>query len=306
VWKPAVPDELLLEVASRWAGEPVGELEALAEGEDSRAVAFRSRANRFVLRVRRDGSGFPREIGARQLLAPVGVRVPKVLGIGALDDLAWCISERIEGRTLQQLTAREAAAVGPALVNTWRAIASVTRGSSTAGGGSAEGGSAVGSFADRPAPTWTQFLDTQCAEVDRARAEVATVLGGRLLNHAMRALERRPATMDDNRLVHFDFGSNNVMVADGDVVAVLDWDYPGWGDPLWDVATLHAWRMWLPCMDIHADCFDSHLDTMPSYRERIRYYGTHIALGALRWELSIGGEPNVRVALAAGLDRLLR
>lgn len=295
VWKPAVDDRLLLEVASQWAGEPVTELESLAEGEDSRAIASESGAGRFVLRVRRDGSGFPREIHARVLLSPVGVYVPRVFALGTIDDLAWCVSERIEGRNLQELTKAEAAAVGPALVDTWRAIASVSR--------SATDGDA--DFGDRGAWTWTEFLDQQDAEVGAASEALASVLGDGLFGEARRVLQRRPPDLEDDHLVHFDFGSNNVMVSDGDIAAVLDWDYPGWGDPLWDVANLHAWRDWLPCMDIHADCFDSHLGALPSYRERVRYYGSHIVLGALRWELFIEGDPDVRPALAGGLARLL-
>jgi hygromycin-B 4-O-kinase len=112
--------------------------------------------------------------------------------------------------------------------------------------------------------------------------------------------------MDEARLVHFDFGSNNVMVEDGCITAVLDWDYPGWGDPLWDVANLHAWREWLPCMDIHASYFDGQLADMPSYGDRIRYYGIHIALGAIRRERSIDGDAKVTVALKEALRRLMR
>jgi aminoglycoside phosphotransferase (APT) family kinase protein len=297
VWKPAVTDGLLLEVASLWAGQRIEELEPLAEGEDSRAVAFSSdKVGPVVLRMRRDGSGFPREVHARELLAPLGVTVPEVFGIGRVDDLAWCISARIGGRTAQDLTPAEARAAGPALVEAWRAIASVRRPIEA---------TSPGSFNDRPAATWELFLDRQDEAVEVAEEQLADELGRYLLAETRRTLDDRPSHMVDGRLVHFDFGSNNVLVADGRVAAVIDWDYPGWGDPLWDVANLHAWREWLVCMDIHAECFDQQLDGLPSYRQRIRYYGAHIVLAALRWELFVDGDPNVRAALRGGLRRLL-
>lgn len=298
MWKPTVSDDALLGIASSWAGERITMVERLAEGEDSRAVAFVSRrAGAVVLRVGRDGTGFPREVHARELLAPVGVVVPKVLEIGTAGDLAWCISERVEGRTLQELTPAEARAIAPALFETWTAIASVQRPTS---------GDGRGRFDDRPAPTWTAFLDAQDAEVEKSQPLMADVLGPELLDDAMGILRRRPETVDEDRLVHFDFGSNNIMVADGRINAVLDWDYPGWGDPLWDVANLHAWRAWLMCMDVHATYFDSRLSDFPGYFDRIRFYGTHIVLGAIRWEVSIDGDPNVRAALQAGLHCLVR
>jgi aminoglycoside phosphotransferase (APT) family kinase protein len=296
VWKPAVSDELLLQVASGWANRRITELEPLAEGEDSRAVAFSSDSRRVVLRVRRDGSGFPREVHARELLAPVGVTVPEVLAIGTVEDLAWCISARVDGRTAQELTPAEALAVGPVLVETWRAIASVSRPIEA---------NRPGSFNDRPAETWELFLNRQDGEVNEAHDSLEGELGRDLFEGTRRVLAHRPSHMLERQLVQFDFGSNNVLVADGRVAAVIDWDYPGWGDPLWDVANLHAWRDWLPCMDIHAECFDRQLWDFPSYGERIRYYGAHIVLAAIRWELFINGDPKVRAALHSGLRRLL-
>lgn len=297
MWKPAVSDELLLQVASGWANHRITKLEPLAEGEDSRAVAFSSdHFGPVVLRVRRDGRGFPREVHARELLASVGVTVPEVFATGTVDDLAWCISARVEGQTAQELTPSEARAVGPALVETWRAIASVSRPIEA---------NSPGSFNDRPAVTWELFLDRQDEEVKDAHNHLADELGQDLFKETRRVLDHRPSHMVERQLVHFDFGSNNVLVANGRIAAVIDWDYPGWGDPLWDVANLHAWREWLTCMDIHAECFDRQLADVPSYRERIRYYGAHIVLAAIRWEVFISGDLKVRAALRGGLRRLL-
>jgi hygromycin-B 4-O-kinase len=301
--KPVVDDGGLLALASEWAGRRVDHLDPLREGEDSRACGFSTGAgDRFVLRVRKVGTGFETERYVRRLLEPVGVEVPEVLGTGSTSaGLAWCVSRRVAGVTLEDLSPADAEAVAPALIDVWSAMASVDE--------PTERG-LPGNFDRLPGESWRSFLASQRAEAEASRRDLADVVGGPLYDRAVDVLDALDDDVDRGgdvaRLVHCDFGSNNVMTEDGRVTAVLDWDYPRWGDPLWDVAGLHAWRDWLTCMDIHARAFDGVLEHGdPSYRPRIRCYGIHVALGALRWERFIGATAGPSRALTRSLARLV-
>lgn len=60
----------------------------------------------------------------------------------------------------------------------------------------------------------------------------------------LRRLERsrkRPAAIT---LVHGDYRMGNIMVAEGRIAAVLDWEFSGWGDPDEDLGwfTARCWR----------------------------------------------------------------
>jgi len=63
------------------------------------------------------------------------------------------------------------------------------------------------------------------------------------IEYVLRRLERarpRPAAIT---LVHGDYRIGNLMVADGRIAAVLDWEFSGWGDPDEDLGWLTA-RCW--------------------------------------------------------------
>jgi len=65
-----------------------------------------------------------------------------------------------------------------------------------------------------------------------------------VLADALAWLERRTPPQRRTCLVHRDFRSGNFLVEDGRLVAVLDWEFAGWGDPHEDIGWFCAacWR----------------------------------------------------------------
>jgi len=65
-----------------------------------------------------------------------------------------------------------------------------------------------------------------------------------ILDAALDWLERHAPTQRQTCLVHRDFRSGNFLVEGGRLVAVLDWEFAGWGDPHEDIGWLCAacWR----------------------------------------------------------------
>ena len=57
-----------------------------------------------------------------------------------------------------------------------------------------------------------------------------------------------PAVTEIRKLLHGDFGSNNLIVNGERVAAVLDRDCAVYGDPLYEVASAYFWSPWLMCM----------------------------------------------------------
>jgi hygromycin-B 4-O-kinase len=83
---------------------------------------------------------------------------------------------------------------------------------------------------------------------------------------------------EERKLVHGDFGSNNVLVDGTAVTAVIDWDNAMYGDPLYDIATTHFWAPWLRCMQIADDYWQKELAEPPAFRERVQCYALHLGL----------------------------
>lgn len=69
-----------------------------------------------------------------------------------------------------------------------------------------------------------------------------------VVEHALRRLELAPPARQEVVLAHGDLRVGNLMVAQGQLVAILDWEFAGWSDPLEDLGWFCA-RYWRFGMD---------------------------------------------------------
>jgi hygromycin-B 4-O-kinase len=102
-----------------------------------------------------------------------------------------------------------------------------------------------------------------------------------------------PRCPETRRLVHGDFGSNNVLYADGRITAVLDWDSAKYGDPLLDIAGAYYWRTWLACMEALAAYSEERLGGLPNYRARIECYQLRVGLDEIYVHAAAGNRPEL-------------
>ena len=83
---------------------------------------------------------------------------------------------------------------------------------------------------------------------------------------------------DVRKLVHGDFGSNNVLAQGNSITGVLDWSEAMIGDPAYDIANVFFWRTWLPCMEELAAWFERAGTPDRTGRERRLCYALRIGL----------------------------
>ncbi len=229
--------------------------------------AFRVTDGRKVgcLRIGADIRGFRKDAWAHTTFGSV-VPVPAVRDVGELPDGAvYCLTDWAPGSTLQDLSPDEVRRVTPNVFAAWSSLQTAAI-DATAGFG-------VLDPETMAAPYRTQ-QDHLRAELDPARrwpadwveahsAAVATVL-----EHYRSLIDSCP---DQRAFVHGDWGTNNLLVADGRVTAVLDWGTAGVGDPIEDVAG-RFWAFWpavSTCVTELADYADGRLGKLPDYRERV-------------------------------------
>ncbi len=104
-----------------------------------------------------------------------------------------------------------------------------------------------------------------------ARADVQGWLGRDLLGGLSRLLDRQAGRISemggDNCLVHGDFNPRNILVRDGKVSAVLDWEFSHAGTPYMDVGNLlrHLPERW---MQIEAGLRAGGMELPEDWRER--------------------------------------
>jgi hypothetical protein len=87
---------------------------------------------------------------------------------------------------------------------------------------------------------------------------------------------------DGTDLVHLDFHPGNILVSDGRISAVLDWDGAGRGDRLLDLVTLR-FDLALRAPEL-TDWFDDLLrQTVPA--DRLRAYWAHMSVRLIDWAI---------------------
>jgi hygromycin-B 4-O-kinase len=138
--------------------------------------------------------------------------------------------------------------------------------------------------------SWRAFL-TSAADPDRY--DLAAVAKRVDIDRARRLLdvigELAGSCPEVRKLVHGDFGSNNVLV-DGELVTgVIDWSEALIGDPLYDVANILFWRPWLDCMERQARYFEVRRPELLQHAERLRCYQLRIGVAEI-FENAMAGD----------------
>lgn len=265
-------------------GHEPSAIERLLEGLESQAFRFRLGGDALVLRVNPSLRGFEKD---RWADANVGRRapVPRVVALGRVHQgLAYCVSEWLPGTTLEHLPDAEVVPVVDAVRRVWSAIGE-TDASAIGGYGD------FGADARAPAATWREVLHATLRHGDDL---AAVPQAAPLLETYGELIDRCP---EEHGLIHGDFGSNNMLVHDGHVTGVVDWENAMAGDPLYDVANTYFWARHLSCMQLQAEHFERTLRDLPAYRERIDCYALRIGLEEVHEGLLAGNMPLAEWAL---------
>lgn len=286
--KPAVSSGEVTELLTELFSERPVALVRLPEYHDSRAFRFETGGEAFVLRIAASTRGFEKDRWAAGA-AGRHVPVPAVETIGALDDArAFCVTRLLPGVTVEDLPPSEAEEVVEQVAAAWAALG---RTDVTAMSGFGDFDAA----GDAPSETWRDVLVTTLDSAEPADDEL-------VLETYARLIDRCPEV---HSLVHGDFGSNNVLVHEGAVSGVLDWESALVGDPLYDVAIARFWATHLECMRSQAAYFDRVLSRAEVYDERVLCYALRIGLEEAREARADGDDGLAAWAVARCRELLL-
>ena len=184
------------------------------------------------------------------------------------------ISEFIEGPTMQDLDRQAIEALLPVTLQVQQTIAATDIAHTSGYGEFDLSGNGKSS-------SWQEWLLTHISLPDFDwRALVAKgIIEQNFLDKVFDAFKRLVDQVPNERkLIHGDFGSNNVLTRNGKIVAAIDWDAASYGDWLFDVAGAYYWSDHLLCMRLAAAYYERALSRLPDYRARINCYQIRAAL----------------------------
>lgn len=280
--------------------------EVLRSGAWSAAIGVTTDKGKFVLRFSRTPDDFRCDQYASSFAGP-DLPVPRVFGLGRLDERWWCLSERMPGEHLDDLSPSDLEATLPSLARMLIAIrAANSSGTHGYGGWDAHGNGYFASFAeqlldvgiDRPSERgggWQEFLSHHPYE-------------HRVFQNGFAEMERLSTFLPATRqLIHQDTINFNVTVQDNCISGVFDWGCAMWGDAIYDLAWFQFWQSWYPHWP---EGFVSRLIDAVGIEgdhiaERMRCCMLHIGIGHIRYNAFLGDAKGMNdVAIAT--ERLLR
>ncbi|TCC39139.1 aminoglycoside phosphotransferase family protein [Kribbella capetownensis] len=279
---PEVARRLVRTTYGRRATEPV----PLASGAWSQAFALTVDGAEAVLRIGAYGTDFAKDELVAGLAGP-GLPVPAVLARGMVEGWHYAISARAHGNGFDDLPAGDVVSALPSLLAAVDEIGRLDLAGTTG----------YGSWTvDRRAPyrSWAEALlaiGTETARVPGWRAALAdSEIGLEPVEAGLSAIATlAPYLPAERRMIHGDLLSRNVLVADGNVSAVLDWGNAMYGDSLYDAAWLIYWWPWYPqwgAIDINAALlahWRANGSLPANLRERLHAYLIHIGLDAIAY-----------------------
>jgi aminoglycoside phosphotransferase (APT) family kinase protein len=187
-------------------------------------------------------------------------------GVTVADPMAFCEDASIAGGPFALMSRKSGIALGPKLVKT---LADADRAPLTR----QLGRELARIHSIRPDSGSLAILAAPASGF--AQAEVATLrswldeLGLRRpgLEWAMRWCETHISPQAQTTLIHRDFRTGNYLVDEGQLTAILDWEFATWGDPMFDIGWFHAacWRFGRP--DLEAGGIGHRADFYAAYEQ---------------------------------------
>jgi len=264
-------------------GPEVGQIEKIRGGELAEAFFFEADGVELVLRIHSRSYGFIKDRYAFEHFRSHEVPIPEIVKYGRFEgDKFYAVSRRAPGVTQAELSVSDRQAALPSVLRALDAVHG-TDVSHTRGYGHWRGSGS----ARRKTPR--SHLESAMAGRNALWAEPYVDQG---FHRALRA-SMRPLIdyMPDQRfLVHGDFGHDNLMIAEAQVSAVLDWGQSAYGDFMHDVAWLDFWDPDVDFAGVVREHYRRTRKAVPHYEERLRLHKLAIASGSLDFFLWSGQE----------------
>ncbi|MDG2195861.1 MAG: aminoglycoside phosphotransferase family protein [SAR324 cluster bacterium] len=266
--KPELSNQQILQFLTEKYGSEL-QWAPIAEGMESRVLTFVWENQQYILRVNPNQSGFQKDRWCFQQFHSEELPIPEIVEIGSFSPYyAYSISHRLSGITLEDSASPTLQQLTPYVSQVWRVISQAPLPSSEGFGPFDEYGHATFS-------SWQSFLQSTVHGKDQQWDHLfaSNLLDATALEPVMQSyLQLTEHCPEERKLVHGDFGSNNVLINGQKITGVLDWDCALYGDPLFDVAGSFFWSPWLDCMRIQSEFFQQTLKNETNFAVRQQCY----------------------------------
>ena len=287
-FKPLVAPEVVEALLRNELGAEIRGLRLLKGGQLSQAFAFEAGDSELVVRFNQTLTGFERDRYAWEHFASPLLPIPRVLTLGEVGGLAFAISEFVPGGHLHTRPSVEYLRLLPLALDALDALHRVDPGDGEGYGHWREPGSGSQS-------SWRRFLESAIEEeTEGFFAGWHRLFADSLLERDLyeatyaRMLELAAFCQEERRILHGDFGFDNVLATSERITGVLDWSGLAYGDFVYDLARIDFFSA-NPA--VNRLLRERYAATTPHYAERLACYQLWTGLNGLKFYAKANARP---------------
>lgn len=251
-------------------------LKDIPKGMDSIVYFFKLEKKEYIIRINSKIDGFKKDEYAYNNFKNEIIKIPKIIEYGTFFHDYYCISEKIEGITFQDATSKQVEKLLPGIFKIMEEINKIDI-SQTNGYGIIDYNTG-----NAPYKSWKEYLYSIFdKKYNWNLLYQKTYINKKLLQEIILTFKNLlPYCKNNRKLLHGDFGSNNLIINNLKITGVIDWNQASYGDPLMEIANAYFWSTWLLCMQKTVEYYQKN------YREAdnvkiINCYQLHIGLKEL-------------------------
>lgn len=253
-------------------------LKLLKGGETSQAFSFSINEKNYVIRVlNREGNGFDKDKYAYDNFSSKLIPIPKILDIGKFDTYNYAISEKVRGKTFDELSVDTIVSLLPEIAKSLDAIHAIEIDKNKRFGSWDNNG--MGEH-----PSWRTAIKhtfddkNKNWETEYENSYFKRDFFENMNSSISKLIDFIP---ESQNLLHGDYGADNTLSDGRKITGIIDWAESMYGDFLYDIAWLLFWRPNIDFEGYFKKHYQKRKTSVKDWNERIVCYTLWLSVGAL-------------------------
>ncbi|TSC90118.1 MAG: Uncharacterized protein G01um10145_222 [Microgenomates group bacterium Gr01-1014_5] len=237
--KHQVSEGLLSKIVEKATGQKTKTRERLIKGENSEVYDIKTDdSQEIVIRIcRNEWSDYEAETWAIGKCKELGLPVPRVLFVGEITDgtetVRVSVLEKLPGVSLGEIKSGDKKTLKNIVLQAGEMLSTIHTIKLTKFGGLDKEGN--GRF-----ETYREYIEDRLDKVDKfGRSEAKTGISDKLIQKALKIIKANDAVFDEvsqSVLLHNDFSPKHILVANGKITGIIDFETVHGGYPLQEMA----------------------------------------------------------------------
>jgi hygromycin-B 4-O-kinase len=281
-FKPEMSLQQAQEYLKYIEGNNISNVSAIEMGEISRVFSYMKDNRQFVIHFKSSRDSLDKSKYMYDHFSSKEVPIPKVISIGALNQLYYSITEKVLGQPVSSFKEKDMTGILDKVAKLFTNIADIKIDKT-------EGFGWISPYDSAACNTWIEYLTSFFSRESEFYGDWTKLYEESFLERDLfediysAMIKLAEYAPEEPYLVHGDFHLGN-MLSDGNrITGIVDWEMAMYGDFILDLATIHFWSPHLQLPQRVLKAWEAEGRTIPHFEERLLCYQLFKGVDGLRF-----------------------